>query len=480
MSFHGPDEVRTFETRLGPPAFELVRLGASARENPTWLGDACRAGLRCDVVVVSGEFGGRFFGDYGFSLGLQELEEASCDPACAGLFRAPREVFLLACNTLATKDEDTRTPREYLQVLLDHGFEQATAERVVQMRYGPIGPSFRESLRRVFLGVPRLYGFASVAPRGAVTAPMLERYFTATGDYARHLERAGGETDRNAALRAAFAGTSFVQEAGLRADDPGAADREIVCRLYDERRSVGERLAVASELMGRSDFLRFLPTMEVFLRRHPPARFDDAQRALFATMRDRPAARDEVLRLARELEVSALKLEVADFARHLGWMSADELRHLAIDGARALLTRPLTSEIVDIECEIAKHVPVGDAIRSADLPGVLFTLAEGIRLVDCVAPADRRVDARLAAALDDPDRATRLWAAYALSRRLPLDEAVVSRLADRADDESSEMRERVRWILEAQRNLPFEKRMELRAAERRAGGQARRRAWYGD
>jgi hypothetical protein len=477
-SFHAPDEVRTFETRLRPPAFDVVKLGASARENPTWLADACRAGIRCDVVVLSGEFGGRFFGDYGFSLGLQELEEASCNPACAGIFRAPREVFLLACNTLATKDQDERTPREYFRVLLDHGFEQATAERVVQMRYGPIGPSFRESLRRVFPGVPRLYGFASVAPRGAITAPMLERYFGASGDYAGHLERAGGRTDRNAPLHAAFAGTSFVQTTGLRVGDPGAADRELVCRLYDESRSVGERLALASELMDRSDFLSFLPTMEVFLRRHPPERFAPDDRAVFAGMRDRPAARDEVLRLARELEVSALKLEVAHFARHMDWMSADELRRMAIDGARSLLARPLTSEIVDIECEIAKHVPVGQAIRSEDLPEALFVKAEGIRLVDCVAPADPRVNRRLAAALDDPDLSIRLWAAYALSHRLPLEDAVLSRLADRADDESSEMCARVAWIFEAQKRHPSDMDPAMRAATRRRGGSAARRVWY--
>ena len=480
-SFHGPDEVRTFDEHLRPPAFEPVILGASARQNRSWLTDACHSGLRCDVFVMSGEFGGRFFGDYGFSLGLQELEEASCDPACAGLFRAPQEVFLLACNTLATKDQDERTPRDYFRVLVDHGFEQASAERVVQMRYGPIGPSFRESLRRVFFGVPRLYGFASVAPRGAVTAPMLERYFASTGDYAVHLERTGRRVERDPRLRAAFAGTSFVQETGMRDGDPGAGDRALVCRLYDERVRVAERLGIASEVMARADFLTFLPTMEVFLRRHPPEGFDHEERAIFAAMQERPAARGEVLRLARELEVSAVKLEVTHFARHMGWITADEFRRVAIDGARSLLARPLTSEIVDIECEIAKHAPIGDAIGSDDLPGLLFTLAEGIRLVDCVGSSDRRVSGRLAAALDDPDLSTRLWAAYALSRRLPLDEGVLLRLARRLDDDSPEMRERIRWIFAAQPKLP----VSVRAAMRERGGERadrrrRHESWYRD
>src|SRR6267143_1742882 len=126
--------------------------------------------LSCTVLA------GRFFGKRGFSLSLQEMEEASCQARCQGLFHHPQEVFLLACNTLATKDQDSRTPGEYLQVLLDHGFDRATAEEVVELRYGPLGPSFREALRRSFAGVPRLYGFSSVAPRGERTAPLLAGY----------------------------------------------------------------------------------------------------------------------------------------------------------------------------------------------------------------------------------------------------------------------------------------------------------------
>src|SRR5690606_32239748 len=133
--------------------FEFIDLGAAASHAPLptaggapprpWLLDACSPDLTCDLVIFTGEFAGRFFGERGVSLSLQELEEASCDPRCTGLFHAPREVFLLGCNTLATKDPDSRTPQEYMRVLLDHGFDRPTAERVVAMRYGPLGQSFR-------------------------------------------------------------------------------------------------------------------------------------------------------------------------------------------------------------------------------------------------------------------------------------------------------------------------------------------------
>ncbi len=465
------------DEHLAPPSFDTVRLGPSSPDERDWLAAACRRGVRCDVVVVSGEFGGRFFGDRGFSLGLEELEEASCDPACAGIFRAPREVFLFACNTLATKDQDERTPRQYLRVLLDHGFDQGQAERVVQMRYGPVGPSFRESLRRAFPGVPRLYGFSSVAPRGATTSPMLDRYFRAVGDYADHLARVDGSTSRNAALESAFAHTSFVQATGLGPDEPGARDRDTVCRLHDDHVSVRDRLETAATVMARPDFPAFLPTMETFFAHHPPEAFDDDERDVFARMRASGPAREQVLRLTRELDVSALKLEVAHFARHMEWLSADEFRGMAVDGSRTLLGRLLTSEIVDVECEIAKHAPVGDAIRSDDLPGAVFASAEGLRLVDCVRAADERVSRRIAAALTDDDASTRLWAAYALSRRLPLSDAVLLRVTERLTDRTPGMRERLHWILA---NQPHSSRSVRTAAVARDPELARQRYRRGD
>lgn len=460
ISFQGPEEVAEFRANLSPANFEMVALAPSRpAEGETggrsWLMQTCRREQRCDVLVMSGEFGGRYFGAAPFSLGLQELEEASCDPACDGLFRDPVEVFLLACNTLATKDQDSRTPGDYLRVLLDHGFDQAMAERVVQIRYGPVGPSFRESTRRIFSGVPRIYGFSSVAPRGATTAPMLDRYFASVGDYAAYLARTGRSSAPNTRLRTAFAGTSLVQATGLQAGESGSSDRALVCELYDEGRSVDARLRTAAAIMARDDFLRFLPTMQVFLGRHPSKTFTPGEAAVFATMRDRSSARDDVLRLAHELDVSALKLEVAHFAAEMGWITAGEFRALARSGARELLAQPLTSEHVDIECEIAKHERVGDVIRSEDLSSQLFVNAEGLRMVDCLAPADPRVTPRLAAALDDADPSTRAWAVHALSRRLPLDEKTLLRLAAHLGDQSVEVRERVRWIMTTERRLPL-------------------------
>jgi len=466
VSFNSTDEVEVFRSLLPADQFSFVDLSprasrtsaadpstpvASSASGQSWIFDACRPDLQCDVVVYSAEFAGRFFGKQGFSLSLQEMEEAACQPRCAGLFHHPQEVFLLGCNTLATKDQDSRTPEEYLQVLLDHGFDRAAAEEVVALRYGPLGPSFREALRRAFAGVPRIYGFSSVAPKGERIAPLLAVYLRSRGNYAQYLERTAGRSGRNVDLLRAFRETDLTQASGLQRDERGAADRDAICSLYDERRSVPDRLRIARGLMSRPDLLAFVPTLETVLARHPPDGFQGESRSLFAQLQGLDAARERVLGLVRELDVSALKLELAHFAVEMRWITRADLRRTAVDGARQLLARPLTSESVDILCTIAQREDLSDEFTSKDFPKRVLDLPEGLRLVDCLHPTDERINTRLTAALDSNDSALRLWAAYVLSRRLPLDDHTLVRLASYLNDPLPDLRERVRWSFRAQR-----------------------------
>jgi hypothetical protein len=471
FSFHGPEELAVFESRLPASGFEILDLspppllgeaGSSASpEAQGWLRGVCRADLRCDVVLFTAEFAGRFFGSCGRSLSLQELEEASCDPRCDGIFHTPREVFLLACNTLATKDEDLRGPAIYLQILLDHGFDRASAERVVAMRYGPLGPTFREALRRVFLGVPRIYGFSSAAPLGRYSAPMLERYFASVGDYRRHLDQVARSGEPNRALAAAFAGTSFVETTGLQTTGDAAADRARICALYDERNPVARRLEIVRELVARPDFLAFVPSVQVFIDRHPAEKMSAEERRIYADIQGNAAARERVLALVEQLDVSALRLELAHFTVHMGWMTEQQLHELATETARELLRRPLTNEVVDVMCEVPRHESVGGRFTSADLPPHLFRDAEGIRFVSCLAPPGDDVSERLAAVLGAEDPELRLWAAHALTRRLPLPEPVLLTVVAHLGDRSADVRERLEWIFRAQRPLPDDVRRAL-------------------
>lgn len=458
VSLNEPDEVDIFRSHLDPNQFELIDISPRERPrgadgsvvaSPLWILDACVPDLQCDLVVISGEFAGGFFGTRGW-LHLQAMEEASCQQRCGGLFRQPREVFLLACNTLAAKDQDSRTPETYLRVLLEHGFERGLAERVVELRYGPLGPSFRESLRRIFAGVPHLYGFSSVAPRAEYSAPMVERYLHATPDYAAALSRT---SERNAALRAAFAGTALIETTGLSPSEAAARDREQICALYDESRSVNDRMRIAYGLTLRPDALRFIPTLQVFLSRHPPQSLARMERSVLLEMHAAEDTRDAVLELVRTLDVSALQLELAHFAAAVGWIERDEFHALAAAAAAQLLHRPLTAETVDVTCEIVKYESLGGEFKADDLPAQLYQDAQGLRLVACLAPADPRIVPRVVEALRGPDPLQREWAAYALTQLRPSDPAVLSELVPFLRDASPEVATRIRWLFQVQAPL---------------------------
>src|SRR5436305_15340490 len=103
ITVNSPDEKQIFRRNLPADEFEFVELVERGR--PDWLASACRAGVRCDVLVISGHFDG---GDEFYSdrpdvreyLPVDEMECASCSDSCSGLFSNLKEVYLFGCNTL--------------------------------------------------------------------------------------------------------------------------------------------------------------------------------------------------------------------------------------------------------------------------------------------------------------------------------------------------------------------------------------------
>ena len=449
FNFNDSEEIQAFTAHLPQEEFAITDLQLHQSGPDSSLLQICRPNLHCDVVVWAGEFAGQFFGRSGASLSLQQMEEASCQRRCDGIFHQPQEVFLLGCNTLATKDKDSRTPEQYLRVLLDHGIDGGVAERATQLRYGPIGSSFRVSVRRIFMGVPRIYGFASVAPRGDYSAELLDAYFHARNDYARYLRSSIGSTALNKQILSTFVETNLVQAAGLTPSEPGAKARALLCGLYDESQRVVARLHMVQDLMEHGDFLAFVPAIQVFLSRHPPVELSSDEGRAFHDLQRQEGARAQLLPLVRALGVSAVRMEMAHLAAELDWMPHSEFHQLAIDTARHILGLSLTSEMVDVMCEITKQEPIGNAFSVETLPEWAFADPEGLRLLTCLAPEDFRVNARLAASLDSSNADVRGWAAYALSKRLPLSENVLQDIATHLDDPSPQVAERLSWMLRA-------------------------------
>ena len=112
------DEKETFRRHLPATKYQFVELVERGR--PDWLASACRAGVRCDVLVISGHYdgGNEFFSDQLEArefLPVAELERVSCSDSCPGLFSQLKEVYLFGCNTLNPRAAEQRVGRDRAQ-----------------------------------------------------------------------------------------------------------------------------------------------------------------------------------------------------------------------------------------------------------------------------------------------------------------------------------------------------------------------------
>src|SRR4051812_8785671 len=65
ITINSTDERETLKASLNPNDFDFVELtqyGDDSESGTKWFDSACKAGVKCDVLAVSGHFGGNFFG----------------------------------------------------------------------------------------------------------------------------------------------------------------------------------------------------------------------------------------------------------------------------------------------------------------------------------------------------------------------------------------------------------------------------------
>src|SRR6478609_9727496 len=100
ITVNSSDERELLKQRLPQGDFDFVELVERGR--PDWLASACRKGVQCDVLVVSGHFDGgdEFYSDKvdaRESLPVDEMERVSCSDSCPGLFSQLKEVYVFGC-----------------------------------------------------------------------------------------------------------------------------------------------------------------------------------------------------------------------------------------------------------------------------------------------------------------------------------------------------------------------------------------------
>ncbi|CAG1006481.1 hypothetical protein BURK1_03301 [Burkholderiales bacterium] len=408
ITINSPDEKESFRRHLPADRFTFVELVEEGR--PDWLESARRAGIRCDVLVVSGHYDGGsvYFSDQTGArehLPVDELERVSCSDAGDGLFSRLGEVYLFGCNTL-NPGARKRPSCEVERSLIRSGHTPEDAARIVRTLAERHGESSRDRMRLIFAGVPVIYGFAASAPIGPVAGALLDGYFRAGG----HRDTGSGKV--SARLLERFRAHALVATRGVTAGDPEADYRRDVCTFADDRLSSSEKLAFVLRLLNRgmAEARLYLDRIEALV-----ATVGDADRrspsvasSLEAIANDL-AIRDRFLIFARDADLLPVRARMFALAERLGWLTRAEARaELVRLIAGRLAADDLGEADVDLVCTLNRDRQL-DAERQhlerpAQPPGgvagwaVLACLGSGAghaRTIEALTGA-READARLA------------------------------------------------------------------------------------
>ena len=376
VTINSADERETFQRFLPRDQYRVVEL--VQRGQPDWLAQACRRGVTCDALVISGHFddGTAFYNDTDHDkhggLTVYEMQHAACSASCSTLFSQLKEVYLFGCNTLKSEPRNVATG-EILRSLVRAGHSQADAERVATLLNERYGESNRERLRHIFKDVPVLYGFSYMAPRGRYAGPLLERYFkTAPAG-----EVASGRPSQT--LLRLFGPTSMISVAGLTDADPQAGFRGEMCRLEDDRPSAAQKVDFMHEVLQRdmADVRMFLEHLEHYAFSISAAQRlqPDVAAALARIERDQ-RTRERYLEFTRDVDQAPVQARMIALARTLGWLTpAQEQDEFVRMIADRMARSTFGKYEVDLVCAtpqmrdagLAQRVLVSGAVRPGEV-----------------------------------------------------------------------------------------------------------------
>lgn len=346
--------------------FEEVAASNKERFNPIveltdfgddWFKKACESHIRCDQLVISGHFGGNFFGESGLSLKFNELEDQSCSRTCEGIMSSPLEVFLFGCNTLATKAKDSRSPEEYLNALLTDRIPRAQADAIVESRYGITDDDNKTRMARAFSGkLKNIYGFSSIAPSGEHVESYLRNYFKSINPAQRL-----ATLKKNRFLKAPFFENSLIAKSlrltsfdqitvqnSITRDKPS----ELMCTLRSTLASVDERINSTVEALHDPKYLRYIPSINSFFTNSPVEKMSDEQRIRIKNISAEQSLATNLLLLIRQTKSFYLLSEWAMLLETVGVYKSTDIQDVIGGKVHEMLNRGLVVEDRDAICSI--------------------------------------------------------------------------------------------------------------------------------
>ena len=328
ITINSADEIDIFRQYLSPRDFdfvELVPFEQALPNNTHWFLDACQKNYRCDIVVVSGHFGGLFFGKkHNYILPVDMMERQSCSNTCNGVLSRAKEVFLFGCNTLADKGRDHRTPEEYARMLVEeYHMIIDMAQMVSATKYLPFGLSFEEQMRIVFSN-PRttIYGFNSLSPVGSKIRQSLSNYFEGInqryGNYRSYLDQKQPGV-HNSILHRTIGG-SIKEVRGLSLGSDIFNNAQKICPLYVSTLSDLEGVQTIEQLFKDGDGLMAYTAIKQFISQHYP--FEGDSLYIFDQIKGNVQLRDEFIRVYNQISdrLPYIKIQFLNFLYTFDWV----------------------------------------------------------------------------------------------------------------------------------------------------------------
>ena len=452
ITINSSEEIETFKKYLPSKNFAFIELLPNSSEDKTlnekennehWFEKACQKDIQCDVLVISGHFGGKFFGKHG-SLDLRYLEKRACQESCSNVLSQVKEVFLFGCNTLAGKEKDTRTPEEYLQVLLDDGISRFQAESVVASRYSFLNNSFNNTMRLVFSSPDKrvfLYGFHSISPSGQNVQHKLEDYLKKVkereGSYSEHLSRLDEKSFPNSSWNESLSWTNRSQSLSFRAGDKEYISYKKACNLYARSNDI-ENLKLVRELLGGEERNFYFSYISDFIRRRKKG-FKGLALKMFQELQQDKNIYLHFTNLYENIksdfyQLPLFKIDYLDFLLEMGWIiPADynfELRDTVLflvwqaDHEAYNALRSLSPYTADIE------------ISLEDLPEDYFEREYALKILVLFPLTDKRIYNKIVKGLEDENPFTRMRSLEALGRLQVQDEEIIHKIVDRLEDQN--------------------------------------------
>ncbi len=364
MTINSDDETKYFKKyyeSLGYKSIELTTLEdkKSNPDSPTreesyefedntvdesWFQTACKQKIKCDILLISGHFGGQFFGKSNLTLSIQTLEKNSCNESCPGILSAPKEVYLFGCNTLAGKAADRRTPEEYRAVLIHDGFSPSEADGIAAARYSPISSSFYDTMRRVFKGPKVIYGFSSIAPSGKTISPLLRNYFDIKNksrprtDFDPNVLKLNNSSSApvsnlglvyNSEFMNALKITAVSQTTGLVVTEEGEVARVSMCEFQRTDTTRLDKLKLILKSIQEGRVMMFIPSIIDFfsnLKDLNNKRFSPDELSVLNTILKNEELKMTLLKMAKQLISNpTLQENLFSFFGKIGWLTGAEV-----------------------------------------------------------------------------------------------------------------------------------------------------------